>query len=67
MARCGWHWGLFDLLFASIAPGVINFTEFFDNEKILLQILKIYFSGYEVDWTLITAISKQYPKNHLKL
>jgi hypothetical protein len=67
MARCSWHWISFDLLFASIVPGVINFTEFFDNEKILLQILKICYSGHAVDWTLTIAISKQFPKNHLKL
>ena len=33
MARCGWHWISFDLLFASIGLALINFTDFFDNEK----------------------------------
>ena len=67
MARCGWHWVSFDLLFATIGLGLINFTNHFDNEKTLLQILTIYFLGYAVVWALTIAISKQFPKNYLKL
>jgi hypothetical protein len=67
MARCGWHWVSFDLLFATIGLGLINFSNFFDNEKTLLQILTIYFLGYAVVWALTIAISKQFPKNYLKL
>jgi len=67
MARCGWHWISFDLLFATIGLGLINFTNYFDNEKILLQILTIYFLGYAIVWALTVAISKQFPKNYLKL
>ncbi len=67
MARCGWHWVSFDLLFASVGLGLINFTDYFDNEKTLLQILTIYFLGYSIVWALTIAISKQFPKNYLKL
>lgn len=67
MARCGWHWVSFDLLFASIGLGLINFTSYFDNEKTLLQILTIYFLGYAIVWAFTIAISKQFPKNYLKL
>ena len=67
MARCGWHWVSFDLLFATIGLGLINFTDFFDNEKTLLQILTIYFLGYAIVWALTIAISKQFSKNYLKL
>lgn len=67
MARCGWHWISFDLLFASIGLGLINFTDFFDNEKTLLQILTIYFLGYAIVWAVTITISKQFPKNYLKL
>jgi hypothetical protein len=67
MARCGWHWVSFDLLFASVGLGLINFTDYFDNEKTLLQILAIYFLGYSIVWALTIAISKQFPKNYLKL
>jgi hypothetical protein len=67
MARCGWHWVLFDLLFATIGLGLINFTNYFENEKTLLQILTVYFLGYALVWMLTIAISKQFPKNYLKL
>lgn len=67
MARCGWHWISFDLLFATIGLGLINFTDFFDNEKTLLQILAIYFLGYAIVWVLTIAVSQQFPKNYLKL
>ena len=67
MARCGWHWVSLDLLFATIGLGLINFTNYFDNEKTLLQILTIYFLGYAVVWALTIVISKQFPKNYLKL
>jgi hypothetical protein len=67
MARCGWHWVSFDLLFATIGLGVINFTDFFENEKTLLQILTLYFFGYAIVWALTITISKQFSKNYLKL
>lgn len=28
MARCGWHWVSFDLLFASVGLAIINFLTF---------------------------------------
>ena len=67
MTRCGWHWISFDLLFATIGLGLINFTKYFDNTKTLLQILTIYFLGYAIAWALTIAVSKQFPKNYLKL
>lgn len=67
MARCGWHWVSFDLLFATIGLALINFTNYFDNETTLLQILAIYFLGYAVVWVLTISISKHFPKNYLKL
>lgn len=67
MARSGWHWISLDLLFATIGLGLINFTDFFQNEKLLLQILAIYFLGYGIAWIIGIAISKKFPKNFLKL
>lgn len=67
MARCGWHWISFDLLFASIGLAMINHSDFFDNEKTLLHILAVYFLGYSSAWILTVAISKRFPKNYLKL
>ncbi len=67
MARCGWHWISFDLLFATVGLALINFTNYFENEKNLLQILAIYFLGYSIVWILTIVISKQFPNNYLKL
>lgn len=67
MARCGWHWVSFDLLFATIGLATINFTNYFDNEKTLLQILSMYFLGYAIAWLLTICISTSFPKNYLKL
>lgn len=67
MSRCGWHWVSFDLLFATIGLGFINFTSYFENEKMLLQLLSIYFLGYAIVWALTIVVSKQFPKNYLKL
>lgn len=67
VARCGWHWVSLDLLFASIGLAVINFTDFFENEKILLQILTIYFLVLSLVWIFIIFISKHFEKNYIKL
>ncbi|NQU66540.1 MAG: hypothetical protein HQ510_01225 [Candidatus Marinimicrobia bacterium] len=67
MERCGWHLVSLDLLFATIGLGLINFTDFFENENTLLQILAVYFLGYAIVWLLIISISKQFKKNYLIL
>lgn len=67
MARSGWHWILFDLLFATFGLGLINFTDYLKNEKLLLQILSVYFFGYGFVWLIGITISKSFPKNYLKL
>lgn len=67
MARCGWHWISFDLLFASIALALINFTNYFDNKKTILQLLSFYFFGYAIVWLFVILISPSFPYNFLKL
>ena len=67
MARGGWHWVSFDLLFATIGLGIINFSDILESEKLFLQILSIYFLGYGIVWLIGIAISKSFPKNYLKL
>ena len=67
MARCGWHWISVDLLFATIGLGLVNFTAYFDNEKVVLQLLACYFLAYSIVWGVIIFISKKFPKNYLKL
>lgn len=67
MARSGWHWISFDLLFAAIGLGMINFSNFFENESQLLMILSTYFFGYGIVWLIGIFISKKFPNNYLKL
>lgn len=67
MARCGWHWISFDLLFASVALALINFTNFFENKKTILQILSFYFFGYAIVWIFVLLISNTFPYSFLKL
>ena len=67
MARCGWHWISFDLLFATIGLAIINFTDHLESENQLLRILAGYFFGYGIVWIIGIAISKSFPKNFLKL
>lgn len=67
MARCGWHWISFDLLFAGIGMGLINFTEYFEAEKMLLDILTVYFFGYALVWLFAILISKKFSSNYFKL
>ncbi len=67
MARCAWHLVSFDLLFASIGLTLINFTDFFNDEKTLLQILEVYYFGYAIVWAITIYFSKPFKKNFLKL
>lgn len=67
MARCGWHWISFDLLFATLGLAIVNFTDILAAEKTLLQVLAVYFLGYAIAWFMTILISKSFPKNYLKL
>ena len=67
MARCGWHWISFDLLFASIALTLINFTNYFEHKKTILQLLSLYFFGYAIVWFVVILISQSFPNNFINL
>ena len=67
MARCGWHWISFDLLATSVLLALINFSTFFQNELLVLQLLTVYFFGYGFFWLMTILISKSFPKNLLYL
>jgi hypothetical protein len=67
MARCGWHWISFDLLFASFALALINFTNYFENKKTILQLLSLYFFGYAIVWFVVILISQSFPNNFINL
>lgn len=68
MARGAFHIVSMDFLLATIGLTLINFTEIFkESQNLLLQILAIYFFMYSIGFLIIVAISKQFPKNYLKL
>lgn len=67
MARCGWHWISFDLLFASFALALINFTNYFEHKKTILQLLSIYFLGYAIVWFVVILISPSFSNNFINL
>jgi hypothetical protein len=63
MARCGWHWISFDLLFATIGLGLINFTNYFCIEPLFpgqFRCLKLVgLSFYRV--TVLDFLSRPIP------
>ena len=67
MVRCGWHWISFDLLFASISLGVVNFTNYFGHRKTFFQIMSFYFLGYAVVWICVILVSRSFPNHFLQL
>lgn len=68
MARGAFHMVSIDFLIATIGLTLINFTEIFKESQILLlQILSIYFLLYSIGFLIVIVISKQFPKNYLKL
>ncbi|MBY0245684.1 MAG: hypothetical protein K2Q03_09545 [Sphingobacteriaceae bacterium] len=67
MARCGWHWISFDLLFATIALSLINFANYFENKKTILQLLSLYFFGYAMVWFMVIILSPSFPNNFINL
>jgi hypothetical protein len=67
MARCGWHWISFDLLFTSIGLYLVNFSNFFDSKKTILQLISVYYLGYCIVWTIVLVVSPQFEGNFLKL
>jgi hypothetical protein len=68
MARGAFHIVSMDFLLATIGLTLINFTEVFkETQNLLLQILALYFFMYSIGFLIIVAISRQFPKNYLKL
>lgn len=67
MARCGWHWISFDLLMATVALTLLNFTNYFENRKIILQLLSLFFFGYAIVWIFLIILSDSFSNNFLKL
>ena len=67
MGRGAFHIVSADFLLASVGLTLINFTNYFSDKKLLLNILSIYFLAYGVAFLLTVIISRKFPKNYLKL
>ncbi len=67
MGRGAFHMVSIDFLFASIGLTLINFTDYFENEGLLLRILAIYFLGYGLAFLITLMISKKIPNSFFKL
>jgi hypothetical protein len=67
MARCGWHWISFDLLFASVLLYMINFTQTIEHKRTILQLLAIYFVSYSIIWIFVLLISTPFNGMFVKL
>ena len=67
MARGAFHMVSMDFLLATIGLVLINFTGFFQDENLILTILAVYFLAYSISFLVSILISRQFPKNYLKL
>lgn len=67
MGRGAFHIVSADFLLATVGLTLINFTNYFSDKKLLLNILSIYFLAYGIAFLLTVVISRKFPKNYLKL
>ena len=67
MARGAFHIVSADFLLATVGLTLINFTEFFEDEILLLRILAVYFFAYGIAFLLILIISKKFKNIYIKL
>jgi len=64
----GWcHWVSMDLLFAAVGVTLINFTDYFSDKVILLQILGTYFAATALAFLLSTLLSKSFSMKFVKV
>ena len=67
MGRGAFHIVSVDFLFATIGLVLINFTDYFDNTKFLLQLLALYFLGYGIAFLMALIVSKKFKNIYLKM
>lgn len=67
MGRGAFHIVSIDFLFASIGLALINFTDYFTETKLLLNLLAFYFLGYGIAFLITIIISKKFPNNYFKM
>lgn len=67
MGRGAFHILSVDFLFASIGLTFINFTNYFNDTKLLLNLFALYFLGYGIAFLVVLLISKKFNNIYLKL
>jgi len=67
MGRGAFHMVSIDFLLATIGLALINFTDFFTDTKLLLNLLSLYFLGYGLAFLFTLIISKKFPNIYLKM
>ncbi len=67
MGRGAFHIVSVDFLFASIGLTLINFTSFFKETILLLNLLALYFLGYGIAFLVTLIISKKFSNIYLKM
>ncbi|MCU0438657.1 MAG: hypothetical protein MUC49_12170 [Raineya sp.] len=61
MGRGAFHIVSADFLLATVLLGLVNFSNFFQDKTLILQILSIYFLLYGVGFFLALVVSKKFP------
>ena len=67
MGRGAFHIVSADFLLASIGLILINFTDYFTDKKLMLNILALYFFLYGLAFLITLFISKKFPNSFIKL
>ncbi len=67
MGRGAFHIVSIDFLLATIGLALINFTDFFAEPELLLNLLALYFLGYGIAFLVSLSISRKFPNSYLKM
>lgn len=67
MGRGAFHIVSADFLLATIGLALINFTDYFSDKKLLLNILSLYFLAYGFAFLLTLIISRKFTNIFIKL
>ena len=54
-------------LLQRLSQRIVNFTNYFENKKTILQLLSIYFFGYAIVWFVVILVSPSFPNNFINL
>jgi len=67
MGRGAFHIVSIDFLFATIGLALINFTDYFKETNLLLNLLALYFLGYGIAFLGTLIISRKFQNIYLKM